>query len=89
MKYTIIGDWYDCCDLSSTFAVVAEGRNFQEAKAKAAEAALKRFPHRAEGEEGETEETFWGGDNGAYIVAAFEGDLGAQAVEAATFEMIA
>ncbi|HBF82630.1 MAG TPA: hypothetical protein DD420_22665 [Streptomyces sp.] len=89
MKYTIVGDWYDCSDLSSAFAVVAEGETFQEAAKEAAEAVLERFPHRAEGELGETAETFWGGDNGAYIVAAFEGDLSARALEAATFELIA
>lgn len=89
MKYTIVGDWYDCWDLASTFAVVAEGETLDEAKRNAAEAVLEHFPHRAEGEDGESPETLWGGDNGAYVVAAFEGDLLTRAIESATFELIA
>ncbi|MBT2439748.1 hypothetical protein J7E93_06355 [Streptomyces sp. ISL-36] len=89
MKFTIVGDWYDCWDLASTFAVVTEGETLDEAKQNAAEAVLEHFPHRAEGEAGETPETLWGGDNGAYVVAAFEGDLSTQALESATFELIA
>ncbi|KIF03350.1 hypothetical protein PL81_24775 [Streptomyces sp. RSD-27] len=88
MKFTIIGDWYEAWDLASTFAVVADGADFEEAKANAAAAVLEAFPHRAE-EDGETPETLWGGDHGAYVVAAFLGDLGAQAVDAAHFELIA
>ncbi|MFI0743427.1 hypothetical protein ACH4PU_35965 [Streptomyces sp. NPDC021100] len=88
MKYTIIGDWYEV-DLSSSFAVVAEGDTFEEARENAAPAVLERFPYRAEGDDGETPETFWGGDRGAYVVAAFEGDLSAQAVDGAAFELIA
>ncbi|MER7112532.1 hypothetical protein [Streptomyces sp. NPDC000229] len=89
MKYTFVGDWYDCWDLASAFAVVAEGESLDEAKQNAAEAVLEHFPHRAEGEDGERPETLWGGDNGAYVVAAFEGDLSAQVIESATFELIA
>lgn len=89
MKYTIVGDWYDCWDLASTFAVVVEGETLDEAKQNAAEAVLEHFPHRAEGEDGESPETLWGGDNGAYVVAAFEGDLRTRAIESATFELIA
>ncbi|MFE6461977.1 hypothetical protein ACFVP0_31535 [Streptomyces cinereoruber] len=88
MEFTIIGDWYEVWDLASPFAVVAEGADFEEAKANAAVAVLKSFPHRA-GEGGETPETLWGGDHGAYVVAAFLGDLGAQAVEDTDFRLIA
>lgn len=88
MKYTIIGDWYEVWDLAHSFAVVAEGADFEEAKANAAAAVLETFPWRAE-EDGETPETLWGGDNGAYVVAAFLGDLGTQAVDAASFRLIA
>ncbi|THA53264.1 hypothetical protein [Streptomyces sp. A1136] len=86
--YTIIGDWYEVWDLADSFAVVAEGADFEEAKTNAAAAVLETFPWRAE-EDGETPETLWGGDNGAYVVAAFLGDLGAQAVDAANFRLIA
>ncbi|MEU9064978.1 hypothetical protein AB0D13_40660 [Streptomyces sp. NPDC048430] len=89
MKYTFVGDWYDCSDLASTFAVVAEGETVDAAQQNAAKAVLEHFPHRAEGEEAETPETLWGGDNGAYVVAAFKGDLRSLAVETATFELIA
>ncbi|MFJ4879893.1 hypothetical protein ACIP93_32465 [Streptomyces sp. NPDC088745] len=88
MKFTIIGDWYELWDLASTFVVVAEGEDFENAKANAAVAVLEAFPWRAE-EYGETPETLWGGDHGAYVVAAFLGDLGAQAVDAVEFELIA
>ncbi|MGW6569823.1 hypothetical protein [Streptomyces sp. NPDC054975] len=89
MKYTIVGDWYHCWDLAPAFAVVAEGETLDEAKRNAAGAVLEHFPDRAEGEEGESLDTLWGGDNGAYVVAAFEGDLRAQAIESVTFELIA
>ncbi|MEU5109613.1 hypothetical protein AB0H07_46520 [Streptomyces sp. NPDC021354] len=89
MKYTIIGDWYSVPDLAPAFAVVAEGENLEEAKRNSAEAILERFPERAEGESGETPETLWGGDNGAYIVAAFHGDLSGQTADGTTFELIA
>ncbi|HET6354686.1 hypothetical protein [Streptomyces sp.] len=89
MKYTIIGDWYSVPDLASAFAVVAEGETYEEAKENAAEAVLEHFPHRADGEDGESPETLWGGDNGAYVVGAFMGDLSDQAIETATFELIA
>ncbi|MFE5795785.1 hypothetical protein ACFQ8C_24870 [Streptomyces sp. NPDC056503] len=88
MKFTIIGDWYSVPDLASSFAVVAEGEDFEEAKTNAAHAVLEAYPHRAgEGYE-ETPETLWGGDNGAYVVAAFHGDLTAQAADAAEFKLI-
>ncbi|WP_331735431.1 hypothetical protein OG590_40440 (plasmid) [Streptomyces goshikiensis] len=86
MKFTIIGDWYEVWDLASTFAVVAEGADFEEAKAHAAAAVLKEFSCRAEEE---TPETLWGGDHGAYVVAAFLGDLGALAVDEAHFVLVA
>ncbi|MFC7261467.1 hypothetical protein [Streptomyces lutosisoli] len=89
MKFTIVGEWYHVEDLASTFVVIAEGKTYAEAVANSAEAVLERFPQRAEGEDGETPETLWGGDNGAYVVAAFEGDLSAQAIDRDTFELIA
>ncbi|WP_351234749.1 hypothetical protein [Streptomyces sp. NPDC002133] len=89
MKYRIIGDWYDCWDLASAFAVVADEASLDEAKQNAAEAVLEHFPHRAKGDKGETPETLWGGEGGAYVVAAFAGDLSAQAIESVTFERIA
>ncbi|MFC9260804.1 hypothetical protein ACFRFJ_16380 [Streptomyces hydrogenans] len=88
MKYTIVGDWYSVPDLARSFAVVAEGEDFEEAKANAARAVLEAFPHRAE-EDGETPETLWGGDHGAYVVAAFAGDLSALTVDDAEFMLIA
>ncbi|MFI8515290.1 hypothetical protein ACIGHB_29600 [Streptomyces sp. NPDC085460] len=89
MKFTIIGDWYSVPDLADTFAVVAEGENYEEAKGDAARAVLGAFPHRAEEPYCETPETLWGGDNGAYVVAAFLGDLCDQVVEGADFTLIA
>ncbi|MFC9260798.1 hypothetical protein ACFRFJ_16410 [Streptomyces hydrogenans] len=89
MKFTIIGDWYDVPDLANSFAVVAEGEDFEEAKANAAHAVLDAYPHRAEEGYEETPETLWGGGNGAYVVAAFLGDLSAHAVGAAEFVRIA
>ncbi|WP_351234761.1 hypothetical protein [Streptomyces sp. NPDC002133] len=41
-----------------------------------------------EGSPGESAETLWGGEGGAYVVAAFAGDLSAEAIEDATFELI-
>ncbi|GGW65393.1 hypothetical protein [Streptomyces xantholiticus] len=49
MKYTIVGDWYDCWDPTSAFAVVAEGEALDEAEQNAAEAVLEHFPHRGRG----------------------------------------
>ncbi|WP_331718476.1 hypothetical protein [Streptomyces sp. NBC_00624] len=89
MKFTIIGDWYTVPDLASAFAVVAEGDTYEEAKANAAVSVLEHFPHRANGEDGETPETLWGGDYGAYVVGVFVGDLSSEAVEGPTFELIA
>ncbi|MFD9047760.1 hypothetical protein [Streptomyces zaomyceticus] len=88
MKYTIVGDWYEVPDLASPFAVVVDGADYEEAKTNAAVAVLEAFPHRA-GEGGEMPETLWGGDHGAYVVAAFHGDLGTHAVDTANFELIA
>ncbi|MBT2369390.1 hypothetical protein J7E88_29890 [Streptomyces sp. ISL-10] len=45
--------------------------------------------YRAEGEAGESPETSWGGDNGTYVVTAFEADLSTQTIELATFVLIA
>ncbi|MGY3341150.1 hypothetical protein ACVW0K_007343 [Streptomyces filamentosus] len=89
MKFTIIGDWYSVPDLANSFAVVAEGEDYEQAKANAAHAVLEAYPHRAEGEYGETPETLWGGDNGAYVVAAFLGDLSGQVIEEKEFTLIA
>ncbi|MGW0653263.1 hypothetical protein ACWD4T_31470 [Streptomyces umbrinus] len=89
MKFTIVGEWYHVEDLAFAFVVVAEGNTYGEAVANAAPAVLERFPQRAEGEDGETPETLWGGSNGAYVVAVFEGDLSAQAIDRYTFELIA
>ncbi|MFP1629724.1 hypothetical protein ACLB9X_32220 [Streptomyces sp. 5K101] len=74
---------------STSAAVVAEEETLDEAKQNAAGAVLEHFPHRAEGEGGESPETLWGGDNGACVAAAFEGDLRTRAIESATFELIA
>ncbi|MEU8708725.1 hypothetical protein [Streptomyces sp. NPDC048565] len=89
MKYTFVGDWYDCWDLASAFAVVAEGETIDAAQRNAAQAVLEHFPHRAQGEGAETPGTLWGGDNGAYVVAAFKGDLRTVVIETATLELIA
>ncbi|MCX5318141.1 hypothetical protein [Streptomyces sp. NBC_00154] len=75
MKFTIIGDWYTVRDLASSFAVVAEGDTYEESKANAAASVLERFPQRADGDDGETSETLWGGDCGACVVGVFVGDL--------------
>ncbi|GHJ98038.1 hypothetical protein SNE510_75570 [Streptomyces sp. NE5-10] len=76
-------------DPAGSFAVVAEGEGFEEAKAKAAHAGLDACPHRVgEGYE-ETPETLRGGGKGAYAVAAFPGDLRVHAVDAAEFVLIA
>ncbi|MFE3121856.1 hypothetical protein ACFXHD_00355 [Streptomyces hydrogenans] len=88
MKFTIIGDWYSVPDLASSFAVVADGKDFEEAKANAAHAVLEAYPHRAEEGYEETPETLWGGDNGAYVVAAFFGDLSVHAVSTDDFVLI-
>ncbi|MFE5113510.1 hypothetical protein [Streptomyces sp. NPDC056663] len=89
MKFTIIGDWCTVPDLASAFVVVAEGGTYEEVKANAAVSVLERFPHRADGEDGERPETLWGGDYGAYVVGVFVGDLSGEAVEGPTFELIA
>ncbi|MGW0704217.1 hypothetical protein ACWD0A_34040 [Streptomyces sp. NPDC002867] len=70
-------------------AVVAEGEALDEARQNAVEAVVEHFPHRAEGEDGESPEALRGGDNGAYVVAAFEGDLRTRPIESAAFELIA
>ncbi|MGW7007227.1 hypothetical protein ACWGCW_31585 [Streptomyces sp. NPDC054933] len=77
MKWTFVGDWYDVgFDLAEPFTVVAEGENYETAELNAATAMLNAYPYRVE--EGETPETFWGGDHGAYTCAVFEGDLSGQ-----------
>ncbi|GAA3372318.1 hypothetical protein GCM10017744_103360 [Streptomyces antimycoticus] len=87
-KYTIIGDWYSVEDLAPSFTIVTEGETYEEAETNAATTLLEYNPQRAEGENGETPETLWGGDNGAYIIAAFEGDLSDQLVQG-TYGLIA
>ncbi|GAA0574664.1 hypothetical protein [Streptomyces mordarskii] len=83
MRYTIIGDWYSVEDLAEAFTIVTEGESYEEAQQNAAATLLEYNPLRAEGEKGETPESLWGGDNGAYIIAAFEGDLSDQMVHGA------
>jgi activator of 2-hydroxyglutaryl-CoA dehydratase len=89
MKFMIVGDWCSVPDLASVIAVVAEGETCEEVMANAAVSVLERFPHRADGEDGETPETLWGGGRGAYVVGVFAGDLSSAAVEGPTFELIA
>lgn len=89
MKYTFVGDWYNVPDLAPSFAVVAEGDNYEQAKRNAEELVLEQFPDRASGGDGESPRALWGEENGAYVVGVFAGDLSGQAVESPTFELIA
>ncbi|MGW7465370.1 hypothetical protein ACWGJT_11830 [Streptomyces xantholiticus] len=41
MKYTIVGDWYDCWDLASAFAVVGGGGDHHAAAPEAGGGGLE------------------------------------------------
>ncbi|MFD8386191.1 hypothetical protein ACFV2X_48125 [Streptomyces sp. NPDC059679] len=73
MKFTFVGEWYNSETTDPVFSVVGEGATYEEAQIHAAGKVLREFFDHLDG--GQTAEDFWWSDHGAYICAAFQGDM--------------
>ncbi|MGW2865587.1 hypothetical protein [Streptomyces sp. NPDC001205] len=87
MKYTFICDWTDQVSslIDGQFVIVAEGESYEKARAAAAIAALKHYPHLTEHE---TPRTFWESENGGSELVCLYGNLARELVDYDQYDVI-